>query len=198
MSERKASATRDTSETQVTVSVDLDGTGKYEVQTGSGMFNHLLEQLSRHSLIDITVKATGDLSPGWHHLVEDVAITLGRAFRQALGDSRGIRRMGHAVVPMDESLAMVSVDLVERSYASLKLFWAQKEIGDLPSELIRHFLESLASEGRMTLHVHMLDGLDSHHQAEAMFKALGRALRQAVEPDPRSGGSIPSTKGTMG
>ena len=198
MSERKASATRDTSETQVTVSVDLDGTGKYEVQTGSGMFNHLLEQLSRHSLIDITVKATGDLSPGWHHLVEDVAITLGRTFRQALGDGRGIRRMGHAIVPMDESLAMVSVDLVERSYASLKLFWAQKDIGDLPTELIRHFLESLASEGRMTLHVHMLDGLDSHHQAEAMFKALGRALRQAVEPDPRSGGSIPSTKGTMG
>ena len=198
MSERKASATRDTSETQVTVSVDLDGTGKYEVQTGSGMFNHLLEQLSRHSLIDITVKATGDLSPGWHHLVEDVAITLGRTFRQALGDGRGIRRMGHAIVPLDESLAMVSVDLVERSYASLKLFWAQKDIGDLPTELIRHFLESLASEGRMTLHVHMLDGLDSHHQAEAMFKALGRALRQAVEPDPRSGGSIPSTKGTMG
>jgi len=178
--------------------VDLDGTGQYEVQTGSGMFNHLLEQLSRHSLLDITIKATGDLSPGWHHLVEDVAITLGRTFRQALGDGRGIRRMGHAIVPMDESLAMVSVDLVERSYASLKLFWAQKEIGDLPSELIRHFLESLASEGRMTLHVHMLDGLDSHHQAEAMFKALGRALRQAVEPDPRSGGSIPSTKGTMG
>lgn len=195
---RKATVKRDTTESQITVSVDLDGNGKYEVQTGNGMFNHLLEQLSRHSLIDITVNATGDLSPGWHHLVEDVGITLGRALRQALGDGRGIRRMGHAIVPLDEALAMVAVDLVERGYASLKLFWAHEDIADLPSEMVRHFLESLSAEGRFTLHAHMLDGLDSHHQAEALFKALARALRQAVEPDPRSGGAIPSTKGSMG
>jgi imidazoleglycerol-phosphate dehydratase len=162
------------------------------------MFSHLLEQLSRHSLIDITINATGDLSPGLHHMVEDVAITLGRALRQALGEGRGIRRMGHAIVPLDEALAMVAVDLVERSYSSLKLFWAQRDIEGLPSELMRHFFDSLAAEGRFTLHVHMLDGLDSHHQAEAMFKALGRSLRQAVEPDPRSGGAVPSTKGVMG
>ena len=198
MSAREASLTRETGETQVSVTVDLDGTGKYDVQTGNGVLDHLLEQLSRHSLIDITVKAGGDVSPGWHHLVEDVAITLGRAIRQALGDGRGIRRMGHAVVPMDEALALVAVDLVERSHASLKLFWAQPRIDNLPSELIQHFLESLASESRITLHARMLDGLNSHHQAEALFKALGRALRQAVEPDPRTGGDIPSTKGTLG
>jgi len=198
VSAREASLTRETGETRVSVTVDLDGTGKYEVDTGNGVLDHLLEQLSRHSLIDITIKARGDASPGWHHLVEDVAITLGRAIRQALGDGRGIRRMGHALVPMDEALALVAVDLVERSHASLKLFWAQSKIDDLPSELIRHFLESFASEARITLHAQMLDGLNSHHQAEALFKALGRALRQAVEPDPRAGGDIPSTKGTLG
>ena len=198
MSARKASLKRETGETQVSVSVDLDGTGSYDVQTGSGMLDHLLEQMSRHSLIDITVKAKGDLSPGLHHLVEDVAIALGRALRQALGDGRGIRRMGHALVPMDEALALAAVDLVERGHASLKLFWAQEMIGDMPCELVRHFLESFAGEGRLTLHARMLDGLDSHHQAEALFKALGRALRQAVEPDPRSAGDIPSTKGTLG
>lgn len=198
MSARQASLTRETGETQVSVTVHLDGTGKYEVNTGNGVLDHLLEQLSRHSLIDITVRASGDISPGWHHLVEDVAITLGRAIRQALGDGRGIRRMGHALVPMDDALALVAVDLVERSHASLKLFWAQPKIDDLPADLMRHFLESFASEARITLHAQMLDGLNSHHQAEALFKALGRALRQAVEPDPRLGGDIPSTKGTLG
>ena len=198
MSARKASLKRETGETRVSVSVDLDGTGSYDVQTGSGMLDHLLEQMSRHSLIDITVRAEGDLSPGLHHLVEDVAIALGRALRQALGDGRGIRRMGHALVPMDEALALAAVDLVERGHASLKLFWAQEMIGDMPCELMQHFLESFAGEGRLTLHARMLDGLDSHHQAEALFKALGRALRQAVEPDPRSAGDIPSTKGTLG
>jgi imidazoleglycerol-phosphate dehydratase len=198
VSKRQASVRRKTSETEVSLSLNLDGTGVYHIQTGSGMFNHLIEQLSRHSLIDVTLVAKGDVSPGAHHLIEDTAIVLGRAVRKALGDGRGIRRMGYAVVPMDEALAMAAVDLVERGHASLKLFWAQEKVGDLPSEVIRHFLESFAVEARLTLHAHIIDGLDSHHQAEALFKALGRAMRQAVELDPRSLGDIPSTKGAMG
>jgi len=197
VSARKATLSRETGETKVLVTLDLDGTGKYQIATGSGIFDHLLSQLSRHSLIDITVQAKGDLETGYHHLVEDVGIVLGRAFSQALGERTGIRRMGDATVPLDEALATVAVDLVGRSYASLDLPWAQQTVEGLPSDMVRHFLESFASEARFTLHARILSGLNSHHQAEALFKALARALRQAVEHDPRGGAQPPSTKGSL-
>ncbi len=195
---RRATVARETRETKVSVSIDLDGSGRYDIKTGNGMFDHLLSQLSRHSLIDITVQAQGDLETGPHHLVEDVGIVLGQAMSQALGERAGIRRMGDATVPLDEALASVAVDLVGRSYVSLDLPWAQQSIeGVLPADMVRHFLDSFAREARITLHARLLAGLNTHHQAEALFKALARALRQAVELDPRGGASAPSTKGRM-
>ena len=197
MEPRLTTIDRRTGETQITLSLNLDGQGQYEIATGNGMLDHLLAQLSRHGLIDITLKATGDLSTGWHHLVEDTAISLGRAFREALGDGAGIRRMGHSLVPLDETLAMVAVDLGGRSHASLDISMSQEMVESLPGDLIRHFLESFATEARITLHARILSGQDSHHKAEALFKALAKALRNAVELDPRAPGQIPSTKGTI-
>ena len=197
MESRLTTIERRTGETQITLSLNLDGQGRYEIDTGNGMLDHLLAQLSRHGLIDITLKATGDLSTGWHHLVEDTAISLGRAFREALGDGTGIRRMGHSLVPLDETLAMVAVDLGGRSHASLDISMSQEMVESLPGDLVRHFLESFATEARITLHARILSGLDSHHKAEALFKALAKALRDAVELDPRASGQIPSTKGTI-
>jgi imidazoleglycerol-phosphate dehydratase len=197
LSLRKASISRETRETRVSVSLDLDGTGQYQVSTGNGTLDHLLAQLSRHGLLDLTIKAEGDLSTGWHHLVEDTAIALGRALREAVGEGRGIRRMGSAIVPMDEALALVAVDISGRGYAVLEVPWGQGRVDELPADLVRHFLETLALEGRITLHARLLSGVNAHHQAEALFKALARALRQAVELDPRAGGEIPSTKGTI-
>ena len=197
MESRLTTIERRTGETQVTLSLNLDGEGKYEIATGNGMLDHLLAQLSRHGLIDITLKATGDLSTGWHHLVEDTAISLGRAFREALGDGAGIRRMGHSMVPLDETLAVVAVDLGGRSHASLDISMSQEMVESLPGDLVRHFLESFATEARITLHAKILSGLDSHHKAEALFKALAKALRDAVELDPRASNQIPSTKGTI-
>jgi len=194
---RQSSIERRTGETYVSVSLNLDGGGRYNIVTGSGILDHLLAQLSRHGLFDITLKADGDLSTGWHHLVEDTAITLGRAFRDALGEGRGIHRMGHALVPLDEALAMVAVDLSGRSYASLDISLTQEMVENLPGDLVRHFLESFAAEARITLHARILSGIDSHHKAEALFKALAKALRHAVEMDARAQGEVPSTKGTV-
>ncbi len=196
MSQRQATVTRKTGETSVTVSLNLDGAGRYQVKSGNGMLDHLVSQISRHSLMDISLEASRDPS-GWHHLVEDAGIALGRAFRQALGDGRGIRRMGHALVPMDEALAMVAVDLGGRSYAVVDVKWAQENVEDLPGDLVRHFLEAFSNEARITLHARLLSGSNAHHQAEALFKALAKALRQALELDPRLGEDVPSTKGTI-
>ena len=197
MSDRKATVRRDTRESQVEVTLDLDGTGVAAVDTPNGMLNHLLEQLARHGLIDVSVTAGGDLSPGWHHLVEDVGIVLGQTLHKAVGDGRGIVRMGHQVVPLDETLVMVALDLGGRPYAVVKVAFDGPTIGGLPSDLVRHFLEVFALEGRLNLHAQVLAGGNDHHVAEALFKALARALRTAVAVDARAGGEVPSTKGTI-
>ena len=194
---RHATIERSTGETQISLTLNLDGAGHYSVDTGNGMLDHLVAQLSRHGLIDITLKAEGDLSTGWHHLVEDVGITLGRTFREALGDGTGIHRMGHAYVPLDETLALVAVDLGGRSYTSLDLSLEREMVETLPGDLLGHFLESFATEARINLHARVLSGTNAHHKAEALFKALAKALRYALEPDPRAIGQVPSTKGTI-
>ena len=197
MSDRKATLKRDTKETQVEVTLDLDGTGKASIDTPNGMLNHLVEQLARHGLMDIIVSARGDTSPGWHHLVEDVGIVLGQALRQAVGEGRGILRMGDITVPLDETLALVALDLGGRPYAVVKVAFDDPLIGDLPSDLVRHFLEVFALEARMNLHAQILAGGNDHHKAEALFKALARALRQALAVDHRVADDVPSTKGTI-
>ena len=194
---RSASLERKTGETSVKISIDLDGQGVHDVDTGNGFLDHMVSQLARHGLLDITLHAQGDLQTGWHHLVEDVGISLGRVFRQALGDARGIRRMGHAIVPLDESLALVSVDCSGRSYAELDTALDGATVESLPGDLIGHFLESFAIEAKINLHAKVLAGVSPHHKAEALCKALARALRDAVEPDPRAPGQVPSTKGTI-
>ncbi|GBD10665.1 Imidazoleglycerol-phosphate dehydratase [bacterium HR23] len=192
---RTARVVRETGETQVEVSLDLDGQGRWQGETGHGFLDHMLAQLARHSLIDLTVHGRRDPS-GWHHLVEDIGITLGRALNEALGERRGIARFGWALVPMDEALAQVAVDLSGRGHAIVEL-GAEGEVEGLPTDLLRHMLEAFASEARLTLHARVLEGRNSHHKVEALFKALARALRQALEPDPRQGGAVPSTKGTL-
>ena len=194
---RTATLERQTGETHVKVTVNLDGQGTYEVDTGNGFLDHMVGQLARHGLFDITLHAKGDTYVGWHHLVEDVAIMLGRAFRQSLGEARGIRRMGHAIVPLDDALALVAVDCSGRGYASIETDLEGVMVESLSGDLVRHLLESFAIEGQMNLHTKMLAGYSPHHKAEALFKALARALRDAVEPDPRGGQQVPSTKGTI-
>ena len=194
---RSASIQRNTGETEIFLAIDLDGSGVYEVDTGNGFLDHMVSQISRHGLIDITVRAKGDLHTGWHHLVEDVGITLGRTFREALGDARGIRRMGHAIVPLDETLAMVALDCSGRGYAVIETTIDDSMVETLPGSLVRHFFESFALEGKINLHAKILTGIDPHHKAEALCKALARALRDALEPDPRAPGQVPSTKGTL-
>lgn len=195
--ERRGKEERETKETSVSVEVNLDGSGRAQVATGIGMLDHLLEQLSRHSRIDITASARGDLEVDPHHTAEDVAICLGRALRKALGERKGIVRFGHAVVPLDEALALVSVDVSGRGYASTELSWTGERVGELPTELISHLLWSIATEGRLTLHARTLAGASDHHKAEAVFKALARALGDAVRLDARLGGEVPSTKGQL-
>jgi len=197
VSNRQASLKRDTKETQVAVDLNLDGTGKSSIDTSNGMLNHLIEQLARHGLMDITVSAHGDISPGWHHLVEDVGIVLGQALHSALGEGRGILRIAHVMVPLDETLVLVALDLGGRPYAVVKASFDDPVIGDLPSDLIRHFLEVFALEGRINLHAQILAGGNDHHKAEALFKALARALRQALAVDTRVSEDVPSTKGTI-
>ena len=188
---------RKTTETEISVTFNLDGKGDYEVDTGNGFLDHMVNQLARHGLFDITLHAKGDTHTGWHHLVEDVGILLGRCFRQALGDARGIRRMGQAIVPLDETLAMVVVDCSGRAYAAVETGLDDTMVETLSGDLIGHLLESFAIEGQINLHAKILAGVSPHHKAEALFKALARALRDAVEPDPRGGQQVPSTKGTI-
>jgi len=180
----------------VAVEMNLDGSGQADIATGIGMLDHLLEQLPRHSLFDITIRASGDVERDPHHLIEDIGIVLGRALAEALGERRGIVRMGHAVVPLDEALALVAVDLSGRGHAAVELPFATERIGQLPTEMIAHHLAAFAVEGRFSLHVRLLAGTNDHHKAEAAFKALARALGNATRIDPRIG-DIPSTKGTL-
>lgn len=195
--ERTATIDRKTGETDIQLTINLDGTGVYEVDTGNGFLDHMVSQISRHGLIDINLKAKGDVHVGWHHLVEDVAITLGRAFGEALGDARGIRRMGHAIVPLDETLAMVALDCSGRGYAVIDTTLDEIMVETLPGSLVKHFFESFALEAKVNLHAQILAGVSPHHKAEALCKALARALRDALEPDPRAPSQIPSTKGTL-
>ena len=194
---RQASLRRETAETAITLSVNLDGQGQYQVNTGNGFLDHMVSQIARHGLFDLTLEAQGDTHVGWHHLVEDVAILLGRAFHQALGEVRGIRRMGHAIVPLDETLAMVALDWSGRGYAVVETTLDDTMVETLSGDLVRHFLESFALEAKINLHAKVLAGSSPHHKAEALCKALARALRDAVEPDPRAPGQVPSTKGTL-
>jgi len=193
-SNRRAEVRRETRETSVSIELDLDGTGRYNVSTGIGMFDHMLEQLARHGLFDLSVEATGDIERDPHHLVEDVGLVLGQAFDRALGERRGISRFGHAVVPMDEALALVAVDLGGRPYAGIEVSFDRDAIGQLPAENVKHFLEAFAQEGRLNLHARLLSGENDHHRIEAVFKALARALRAAVAVDERVADEVPSTK----
>ncbi len=197
MASRVSVQRRETGETQVSIRLDLDGTGKYELDTGNGMFDHLLAQLSRHGLMDLTVNARGDIDAGWHHLVEDTGLVLGRAIREAVGDGAGIVRMAHAYVPLDEALARAVVDFSGRGYSVLELELGDSDLGGLSGDLVRHFLESLAREGGFNLHIQLLAGRNNHHRAEAVFKATARAMRAALTVDERLGSQVSSTKGTI-
>ncbi|MFV0360294.1 imidazoleglycerol-phosphate dehydratase HisB [Tropicimonas sp.] len=194
---RKAKITRTTSETEIAVEIDLDGTGSYDVKTGVGFFDHMLEQLARHSLIDMTVRARGDLHIDDHHTVEDTGIALGQALARALGDKRGIRRYGACLLPMDDTLMRAALDLSARPSLVWSVEFPTARIGSFDTELVREFFQAFSTHGGITLNIARLDGLNSHHIAEAGFKAVARALREAVEPDPRKADAIPSTKGTL-
>jgi imidazoleglycerol-phosphate dehydratase len=194
---RTADISRQTNETQIQIHLDLDGTGKHEISTGVGFFDHMLTHLAVHGLFDLTVQAKGDLHIDVHHTVEDVALALGQAFDQALGDRKGIFRMGDCFAPMDETLAHVAVDLSGRPYAVVQAEWHTPYVGNIPTTLFPHFFESFAVTSRCNLHMRVLHGRDDHHQAEALFKAFARALDVATLLDPRRSGAIPSTKGTL-
>jgi imidazoleglycerol-phosphate dehydratase len=189
---------RETKETSVEVTWDLDGAGVSDVSTGIGFLDHMVDQLARHGIFDITLKAKGDLQIDTHHTVEDVGIGLGRAFVDALGDAKGIVRMADALVPLDEALAQVAVDLSGRGYAVIDVAWSGDRIGELPTDLFWHFLQTLAHEGKFNLHARMLSGVNDHHKAESMMKALARALSAATRIDTRRAGQTPSTKGALG
>lgn len=194
---RTAKIHRQTQETDVHITLTLDGTGQCQVTTGLGFLDHMLAHAAVHGLFDLTVRAAGDLHVGPHHTVEDVALTLGQAFDQALGDRAGIVRVGTATVPMDEALAMIAVDLSGRPYAVTEMPWSGPAVGGLPVTLIPHAFESFAVAARANVHARVLYGRDDHHKAEALFKALGRALDAATRLDPRRGGAVPSTKGVL-
>lgn len=194
---RRASVSRETGETKIRVQVDLDGKGEAKVETGVGMLDHLLSQVARHGIIDITIRAHGDLSTDEHHTVEDVGLALGRALDEALGKREGIVRMADATVPLDEALASVAVDLNGRGYAVVDVPWTGERMGELATDLVGHLLWSLASEAKLTLHARVLAGVNDHHKAEALFKALGRALGAASRVEPRRAGRAPSTKGKL-
>jgi imidazoleglycerol-phosphate dehydratase len=195
---RTASVDRKTKETDVSVTVNLDGTGTYDVTTGVGFLDHMLEQLSRHSLIDITVRATGDLHIDQHHTVEDVGITLGLAVKRALGDLKGIRRYADVHLPMDETLTRCAVDVSGRPFLVFRVPFSRDKIGDFDTELFEEWFRAFAFNGGLTLHVETLYGVNNHHMIESAFKALARALEAAVAIDPRRAGSVPSTKGSLG
>jgi imidazoleglycerol-phosphate dehydratase len=195
---RSATVTRTTSETDVSVTLVLDGQGRYSVGTGIGFLDHMIEQLSRHSLIDIELKVAGDLHIDAHHTTEDAALAIGEALTRALGDRKGITRYGTAYAPMDETLSRVAIDISGRPYLVWRSAFSQTQLGDLDTELFEHFFHSLAQSAGITLHVETLYGRNNHHIVESIFKACARALRQAVEIDPRKADAVPSTKGTLG
>jgi imidazoleglycerol-phosphate dehydratase len=194
---RTAQITRKTNETDITLSVNLDGTGRRDIKTGVGFFDHMLDQLARHALIDIEIRATGDLHIDDHHTVEDVGIALGQALTKAMGDKRGIRRYGSFHLTMDDALVRAALDLSGRPFLVWNVEMPTAQIGRFDTELVREFFQAFATHGGITLHVDKLHGFNSHHIAEAAFKAVARALREAVEADPRRADAIPSTKGSL-
>lgn len=197
MSARTASVERNTSETQIKIAINLDGTGSAEFQTGLPFFDHMLDQVARHGLVDLDVHAVGDLEIDAHHTVEDVGITLGQAFAKALGDKKGIRRYGHAYVPLDEAMSRVVIDFSGRPGLEYNVSYTRARIGDFDVDLLHEFFQGFVNHAQATLHIDNLRGSNAHHQAETIFKAFARALRFAVEPDPRMQGVMPSTKGTL-
>lgn len=194
---RKAQISRVTGETDITVGINLDGTGEKEIDTGIGFFDHMLDQIARHGMIDLSIKAKGDLEVDGHHTVEDVGIALGDAIAKALGDKKGVTRYGMSYVPLDEALSRVVLDLSGRPELVFECCFTAPMIGALDSQLVREFFQGLVNHAGMTLHIDNIRGENAHHQAETIFKAFGRALRMAVEPDPRAAGLIPSTKGVL-
>jgi imidazoleglycerol-phosphate dehydratase len=194
---RRAEITRETAETAIRVAIDLDGSGQAEIATGIGFLDHMLTALARHSLIDMTIAAKGDLHIDFHHTAEDVGIVIGQALRKALGDKRGIRRYGAALLPMDEALAECAIDISGRPFLAWSVPFARDKVGEMDTELFEEFFRALAFNAGITLHMTLKAGSNAHHVAEACFKAAARALRAATEPDPRAGGAIPSTKGIL-
>jgi imidazoleglycerol-phosphate dehydratase len=194
---RHAQVTRNTLETQISVKVDLDGTGKAVLDTGVPFLDHMLDQVARHGMIDLEIAAKGDLHIDAHHTVEDIGITLGQAFTQAIGDKKGLRRYGHAYVPLDEALSRVVLDLSGRPGMEFNIDFARARIGEFDVDLINEFFQGFVNHAMLTLHIDNLAGRNAHHQAETVFKAFGRALRTAMEHDPRAAGIIPSTKGSL-
>ena len=194
---RTADVTRNTAETRIRVKVNLDGTGQSRLSTGIGFFDHMLDQIARHGLIDLDIEADGDLHIDGHHTVEDVGITLGQAFHQAMGDKKGIRRYGHAYVPLDEALSRVVIDFSGRPQLTMDVPFKSGSIGTLDTQLVHEFFQGFVNHALVTLHIDNLKGENSHHQAETVFKAFARAVRAALELDPRALGTIPSTKGSL-
>jgi imidazoleglycerol-phosphate dehydratase len=194
---RSATITRNTAETQISVTINLDGTGQYDNQTGVGFFDHMLDQLSRHSLIDMTIRAAGDHHIDDHHTVEDTGIALGQAIVQAVGDKKGINRYGSCLLPMDDALVRAALDISARPFLVFNVDMPTQTIGNFDTELVREFFQALSTHAGLTLHIDQLHGLNSHHIAEAAFKSVARALRQAVEIDPRMSQALPSTKGAL-
>jgi imidazoleglycerol-phosphate dehydratase len=194
MSDRRAVVTRNTKETSIKVELNIDGSGQNQITTGILFFDHMLDQLARHGIFDMTISASGSDN---HHVVEDVAICLGKAFQQALGEKKGINRMAHSIVPMDEALAMVALDISGRGYSVIDVEFAQLSIGELPADLIRHFMESFATEAKINIHIKVFYGINDHHKAEAIFKAFAKSMDAATRLDPRISDSLPSTKDYM-
>ena len=194
---REAKVTRNTLETQISVKLDLDGTGIAKVATGVPFLDHMLDQVARHGVLDLEVTATGDLHIDAHHTVEDVGIALGQAFAEASGDKKGVRRYGHAYVPLDEALSRVVIDLSGRPGLEMDIKFARARVGEFDVDLVREFFQGFVNHAHVTLHIDNLKGRNAHHQAETVFKAFARALRMAVEPDARIRGALPSTKGTL-
>jgi imidazoleglycerol-phosphate dehydratase len=195
---RLGSYQRQTRETSIEAAWDLDGSGSADVSTGIGMLDHLVDQIARHGVFDITLRAKGDLEIDTHHTVEDAGIALGRALLDALGDAKGIVRMGDAVVPLDEALSQVALDLSGRGYAVINVSWSGERVGELPCDLIEHFFQTLAHEGKFNLHARVVAGVNDHHKAESLTKALARALCAATRIEPRRAGQLPSTKEAIG
>ena len=194
---RTATVSRDTAETKITVTLNLDGTGQSKLATGIGFFDHMLDQIARHGLIDLDVQCKGDLHIDGHHTVEDVGICIGQAVRQAVGDKKGLTRYGHSYVPLDEALSRVVVDFSGRPGLALNAQFTAGMIGQLDTQLIHEFFQGFVNHAHVTLHIDNLKGINAHHQAETIFKAFGRALRMALTPDPRMAGTVPSTKGVL-